>query len=138
MEYVFQCSSLLQKLRIRGYIELGTQTAWRIGALRELGDGLLDQLGGARRYRAFLHDQLVAVQIAGDGSGDGFYLAQIGFSGLLLRGADADKQDRGGANGLVNGVAKLESTARQPAGEQIVQFGLTEPRLPGPELCHPS
>lgn len=93
MEDVLKRFSLLKELRIRGYVELGGLPAWRINKLRKPSHCLLNPLSRDRRHGALLYNQLVSVQVARDDPGYGFYLAQIGFARLFLRGADADKQD---------------------------------------------
>jgi hypothetical protein len=126
MEDVLKRFSLLKELRIRGYVELGGLPAWRINKLRKPSHCLRNPLSRDRRHGALLYNELVSVQVARDDPGYGFYLAQIGFARLFLRGADADKQDCGSAHGLLDGMAQGQSTARQAAGEQIVQARLIE------------
>src|SRR5271165_5793128 len=109
---------------------MGVQSVWRIGKVGEPGNGLLDPLSRDRRYGTLLHNQFVAVQITSNRSCDSFNLAEIGFTAIFLRSADANKQDRGCAHGILHVVGKCESATRQAAGKQIVQTRLVERRSP--------
>ena len=113
--------ALAEEFRIAGDIEL----MLRSGQAPDRG---VDPVSGPGGNGALLHDQLVAVQLLRDGTGDFLDLGEVGPSIGSGRGAHAEEDDIGRGHGVLGPCGEPEPAGVQVGGQQFLQARLMNGR----------
>jgi hypothetical protein len=86
-------------------------------------------LAGADRDGALLDDDLVRVDVLGNGAGDVFDNGEIGFTRIRGRSADRNEYDGAGTDSILNGAREDEAISAMPCKQlrkkAFVNQGLT-------------
>ena len=99
-------------------------------------DRSVDPVGGPRGYGALLYDQLVAIQLLRDGTGDFLDLGEVGPSIGSGRGAHTEEDDIGRGHGVLGLRGEPEPAGVQVGGQQFLQAGFMNGRRPVRKAGH--